>query len=1007
MQTLPDLVARLVDRDAKHSEATVQADIRSLLLNAPFQLTEGDLRDVLLESPVGDRRRIDIEVGTTVIEVKRDLRRSGVLSGALQQLADYVSARQAEMGRRYVGVLTDGTEWRCYFLTPAGLEEASQITLRTEKPNTEALLVWLEGVLATAQQVPPTPGEIAARLGAGSSAHDLDQASLRNLYVQFKDQPAVKIKRQLWARLLTTALGSQFQDSDDLFVEHTLLVNTADIIAHAVLGLDVGVLSPASLLSGAKFAEHGIHGVVESDFFDWVVGVPRGDIFVRTLALRLARFDWRTVEHDVLKILYESVIPVKTRQLLGEYYTPDWLAEKMVEETVRDPLHKRVLDPACGSGTFLFHAIRRYFVAAEAAGMEVAASIRDVSTRVLGMDLHPVAVTLARVTYLLAIGPHRLAAPTRGSVQIPVFLGDSMQWQQRNLELWTAGYLVIQADGELNLFSLELRFPESLLEDAQRFDELVEELAEKATSRKSGSQVPSLKGIFQRKAIPLAAQPSIDATFRTMCRLHDEGRNHIWGYYVRNLARPVWLAQPGNQVDVLIGNPPWLVYRHMTAEMQKRFRQMSEERKLWHGAALATQQDLSGLFIARVLELYLRTGGHFSFVVPNAALDRAQFAGFRSGELSHQAAILRVAFSLPWDLRRIRPHFFPRGSAVVFGRRVEERVIPMPLQAECWRGQVDTKSGSWATVAGKLERHLEKLTVINEGVRSVYEFRFRNGATIFPRILFLVEELPPGPLGLRSGTIAVRSCRSTYEKEPWKSLPSQEAVVESEFVYPVYLAEHVLPYRSLPSAKAVLPWLQGHLINSDSSRLEQFPGLARWWRHVDELWLANRSSDRLSLGEQLDFHGKLTSQYPLQGIRIVYGKSGMHIAAACIRDRRHVIDHTLYWATATSNEEALFLCAVLNTAEITRQARPLMSYGKDERDIHKHVWQLPIPEFDQTNAVHSQISALGGEVEAEVARLSLDTKRNSTALRREVRRFLHESAKAQKVEELVRKLLPT
>src|SRR4051812_48834182 len=73
VQNLRDLLSRIADRDAKRSEATVQADVRTLLLEAPFQLSEDDLREVHLESPAGERRRIDVETGTTVIEVKRDL----------------------------------------------------------------------------------------------------------------------------------------------------------------------------------------------------------------------------------------------------------------------------------------------------------------------------------------------------------------------------------------------------------------------------------------------------------------------------------------------------------------------------------------------------------------------------------------------------------------------------------------------------------------------------------------------------------------------------------------------------------------------------------------------------------------------------------------------------------------------------------------------------------------------------------------------------------------------
>jgi hypothetical protein len=1005
VQQLRDLLLRLADRDAKRSEATIQADVRTLLLEAPFQLSEDDVREVHLESQTGERRRIDVEMGTTVIEVKRDLRRPGVLADALKQLAGYVETREAEMKRRYVGVLTDGAEWRCFQLTTNGLEEASTLTIRKDKLDPDALVVWLEGVLATAQQIPPIPQEITLRLGVGSSAHALDTTSLRTLYAAHKDHPSVRMKRQLWARLLTTALGSQFQDTDDLFVEHTLLVNTAEVIAHAVLGLDVALLSPASLLSGTKFSEHGLHGVVEPDFFDWVVFVPRGDSFIRTLARRLSRFDWRSVEHDVLKVLYESVIPAETRKKLGEYYTPDWLAERMVEETVREPLQERVLDPACGSGTFLFHAVRKYLQASDAAGLSVRDSLTGVSSHVIGMDLHPVAVTLARVTYVLAIGSERLTNPERDAIQIPVYLGDSMQWQQKQLELWTAGYLVIQVDSELNIFAHELRFPDALVNDARKFDELVEEMAKKASERQAESPIPSLLPLFQRLGIPEPLQLTVEETFLSMCHLHDEGRNHIWGYYVRNLARPVWLAQPDNRVDTLIGNPPWLAYRHMTRDMQAKFKEMSESRGLWHGAKVATHQDLSALFVTRVVQLYLQSEGRFAFVMPNAVLDREQFAGFRKGEYPDAANLVRIAFQTPWDLRRLRPHFFPRGSAVVFGQRVSEGVRRMPKTIETWSGRLPPEASSWSGVEGNLLRQLKQARSTEEKFESPYRKRFRQGASVVPRVLFMVEERPPGPLGLKSGMRAVRSVRSANEKRPWKDLEALEGVVESEFAYRLYLGEHVLPYRTLPPSRAVLPWLNAELLPSDNSRLELFPGLATWWRQAEEIWNANRSSERLSLIEQLDYHSKLSAQSPIQATRIVYTKSGMHLAAARIEDRRHVIDHKLYWATPASRDEALFLCAILNSAEITRQVRPLMSYGKDERDIDKHIWRLPIPEFDSSNPLHAELSSLAAKVEQEVSAIQLDEARNFVALRRQVRSFLAESTRAQQIERIVAKLV--
>ena len=106
-------------------------------------------------------------------------------------------------------------------------------------------------------------------------------------------------------------------------------------------------------------------------------------------------------------------------------YTPDWLAERIVTEVITDPLHNRALDPGCGSGTFLFHAIRHYLAAADADGLSNEDAIRGATEHVIGLDLHPLAVTFARVTYLLAIGMERLAA-RRGPFSVRVYLGDSL-----------------------------------------------------------------------------------------------------------------------------------------------------------------------------------------------------------------------------------------------------------------------------------------------------------------------------------------------------------------------------------------------------------------------------------------------------------------------------------------------------------------------------------------------------------------------------------------------------
>ena len=77
---------------------------------------------------------------------------------------------------------------------------------------------------------------------------------------------------------------------------------------------------------------------------------------LQTLARRVARFDWAEAPVDTAATLYQAAIPPEERRQLGEYFTPTWLVRTMIRELVDDPLNQRVLDPACGSGTFVAEA---------------------------------------------------------------------------------------------------------------------------------------------------------------------------------------------------------------------------------------------------------------------------------------------------------------------------------------------------------------------------------------------------------------------------------------------------------------------------------------------------------------------------------------------------------------------------------------------------------------------------------------------------------------------------
>lgn len=1011
-EALEKAVSRLASRAAA-TESDIQGDIRALLLYGGLNLDDDDI-SIVSEAQAGGGRRIDIEAGYTIIEIKKGplASKPNEKAVAVEQLGDYLTLRTVKTGQRYNGMLTDGVSWFLYHRGPDGsLTQVDEMALDPQNPNSERLTVWIEGVLATAQQITPTPHEVEQRLGYRSPGYLLELAELRNLYDQCASQPSVKLKRELWARLLGTALGEHFQDDDELFIRHTYLVVVAELIAHAAVGLEIGTGSQDgyTLLSGELFRNAGISGVVEADFFDWPVEPTGGDLFVKGLARRVARFDWRQVEHDVLKVLYESVIDAETRKSLGEYYTPDWLAERIVTEVVIDPLNQKVLDPACGSGTFLFWAVRRYLEAAELSGLSNQEAINGVSRQVYGVDLHPVAVTLARVTYLLAIGLERLQ--DRDHLSVPVYLGDSIQWEESHSLLTSHGLTVYTTDG-VELFAQELFFPDRTLADVTRFDRLVSDLTNAATSRKPHSPEPSIDTILSRHSVHPDDRAAVSETFSILCKLYDEGRNHIWGYYVRNRARPMWLSRSDNWVDVLIGNPPWLSYRYMDRKMQTRFRELSEERQLWAGAEVTTNQDLSALFVVRSSELYLKQGGSFGFVMPAAALSRRQFRGFRTGHFvskkspSSKQAPVAIQFDQPWNLTGINPTIFPVPPSVVFGRRSTNSKA-MQSDASTWRGQLDHHHHTWDEVASRIEVEDQATTIAEDSPKSPYERIFSQGATLVPSVLIRVEKAPVGPLGVPAGKIAIQSARSNLEKAPWKQLPSLTGTVEGRFVHPIYLGTSIAPFRVFKAGHAVVPWVGGELVDGNNPRIETDPGLAAWWRSAEGAWEANKGSGTsIGLVDQIDYRRKLVNQFPISEHRVVYTASGANLVAARLEDVEGVVEHALYWGPVGSVEEAQYLISILNSKTLLAHITPLQAVGQfGPRHFDKYVFAVPFPLYNPDDSLHVRLAGLGARAETVAAGVELSDGVGFRKARSLITEALSDADVTSEIENAVNELL--
>ena len=874
--------------DSGEPEANITSAVRDFLILTG--LVRAD--EIVEENPPaqGSRRAVDLAALDTFMEFKRRIGTAGGFNPNPEyvgQLDDYLEQSQAQ-GRIRMGILTDGRRWLLRWPNAGPVRTALPYAFTLEDADRWiALYGWLrDSALVSLEGISPDREGIAGHFGPGSPSYQRDIAALKALYQENADLETIRVKRQLWYDLLRTALGEIAyspegmsdesraalekvgvgpEEMDDLFVRHTYLGAVIGMVVQASFGIDIRRLAatdPADLLQGRElYRATGLQGVLESDFFTWPNEIG-GNPLLQTLARRVARFDWADAPPDTAATLYETIIPPEERRQLGEYYTPTWLARAMIRELVDAPLNQRVLDPACGSGTFVAEAVAHFIAAAGAANCEPKEVLNRLREAVTGIDVHPVAVHLARAAWTLAARPAINAASAAGydaSLSIPVYLGDALQLRFRTGDMFAENQITIQTMDEENT---ELVFPISLVQRAENFDALMGDIS---TSIERGDD-PAL-ALDDNAVNDPAERQIIGNTIAAMQRLHDRGRNHIWAYYTRNMVRPVALSR--SKGDVVIGNPPWINYNQTADILRTGLQSLSRNLYgIWAGGHYATQQDVAGLFFARSVDLYLKDGGVIGFVLPHSALQGGQYAKWRGGRWragkSGPSVQVDFTFKPAWDLERLEPNtFFPVPASVVFARKLTQEASGKPLagSVERWLGEAG---------ASDVRREFAGITDTGAAGESPYAALSRNGATIFPRVLFFVSETANTAIVQAAPTITVIPRRGNQDKAPWKDLDLTAITgqtVENRHLFDVHLGETIAPYVTLEPLKALLPLKQGDVaIPTDGNGpggirlggLEQQTDAGALADESAGLWEDNKAlANRLNLSGATGLYGKI------------------------------------------------------------------------------------------------------------------------------------------------------
>ena len=462
------------------------------------------------------------------------------------------------------------------------------------------------------------------------------------------------------------------------------------------------------LENGGLFAQFNIVNFLEGDFFRWYLDAWDADLAlnIRHIAIALQQFEPATATidpdatRDFLKKLYQYLLPRRVRHDLGEYYTPDWLAERLIRQIGYDGNpDKRVLDPSCGSGTFLALCIRKAFDYADAHLIRPDELVAKLLSNIAGFDLNPLAVIAARTNFLLSLGTLIRHAPR---IEIPVYFCDSIITPSEYTEELFAHAKM--GDRKVDTAKGTFSFPGEVIEK--------ERIGSVCALIEESVQVNRTRAQFTEKLrsnignLSDHAEKLLGDVFDRIAKLNRDGQNGIWARFLKNQFAPVFVGTSG--FDFIIGNPPWVNWQSLSDSYREKTWRLWEDYGLFSLSGQAARlgggkKDLAMLFTYVCLDNYVKAGGRLGFIITQTLFKtKGAGDGFRRFRLGDKEPfqVLQVD-----DLSEFQPfEGATNRTAIVTFQKGKKTTYPVPYVF--WR----KKAGRAITIDDDLDDVLDKIT---------------------------------------------------------------------------------------------------------------------------------------------------------------------------------------------------------------------------------------------------------------------------------------------------------
>ncbi len=932
-----------------------------------------------------------------IIEFENDLKTS--FNHAKEQLAGYLLGQfNSGEGYNFTLIVSDFINWKILVPDMSQLDkledllenelilnEAKDLSFTLTESNTEDFYYWIDRFLFKEEKQKATLKRIEEAFGYNSSTFIECFRQISSVFDDAKKFGEVQVSYEQWRKFLSIAYGS-FDDSDNSFVIHTYLSVLAKVLGYEVLSNDdyVDDQELKNVLDGTMFHKYNIKNFVDNDFFHWV---HKDRYFLqlkktfRLITQELSLFNFDDVDEDILKGVYQDLIDLDTRHSLGEYYTPDWLCERIVNEFDFKSTDK-ILDPSCGSGSFLRASIHRL------KKINPSITVEELNNCIYGIDIHPLSVQIAKTTLLVSLG--KALKDVKKPIYLNIILANTLLAPE-GVQTLFGGEFTMSIDK--NKYKLNTQ----VFEDVKLFDEAIEvceDLAEQTQGKKTEtvSAFENLLKLHNKKSgLNTQIIESFYKIYTGLKKAKEDGRDSIWKFIVQNLYKPYFLSGKFNYV---VGNPPWFT---MSSIKNEEYQNVLNSLAIKYDIKPTKVADyphleIAAIFLAYCSSYFLKENGQLAFVLPRSFFNANQHDNTRRGK-SKGFKLTSV-----WDLNGVSPLFrIPSGVLFAENSPIEKpNALPTNgINGLNLVGSLPSHNCNLETATTKLSEEAVKWYYSKQGSSTAltnskvklslkenpYKKLFKQGATIVPRNFYFIElnqDIPPDFDEDRIINIKTSDAVKPDAKKPWKEIDLKDRI-EAKFVFRTALSKSILPFALFNPDLVVLPIIIDdkkniHIHSHIELMRMGYLKASKWFGDVDSIWNIHKTEKNKSMSSSnyLNWQNKLTTQNLNAKYIVLYNASAKNANATIIKrkelDLEFIVESVAYVYYTNNLKEAYYLTAILNSTAPNLMMKDFQAKGLfGARHVHKKILDIYYPKFDEKNKIHLQLAELSKEAHTKAS----------------------------------------